>query len=156
MRYVVGFMMFMFPLAGIILIQLSLRRLWTNFTRWPFLFRAEAEIIKVIRKDAIRSADDHSGPRYAFYPVLRFQTAFGEFREFQSESGQGGDQSPYQIGSKLPVLYDPDNLMPPVIYSWGALWFIELVMILGGLLFCGAGATIYFCFGAKIFGREPI
>jgi hypothetical protein len=50
MRYVAGFMMFVFPLCGIMLIQLSIRRLWTNFTRWPFLFCAEAEIIKVIRQ----------------------------------------------------------------------------------------------------------
>ena len=156
MRYVAGFMMFVFPLAGIMLIQLSIRRLWTNFTRWPFLFSAEAEIVNVIRKDAIRSTGGHKNSRYAFYPVLRFQTAFGEVREFQSETGQGADKSPYQIGSKMPVLYDPDNLMPAVIYSWGALWFNELVMMLGGILFCGASAVIYVCFGAKILGREPV
>jgi hypothetical protein len=72
-------------------------------------------------------------------------------REFVSETGKVGSESPYHALTKLPVLYDPEGILPPQIDSWFELWGIQLILItLVGPLFIGGGALVYLAFGDRV------
>lgn len=60
----------------------------------------------------------------------------------------------YRIGETLPVLYDPDEVMPPAIDSWSSLWGVHLMCLVTGLLFWGGGASVYLTAGRRLFGGE--
>jgi hypothetical protein len=86
-----------------------------------------------------------------FFPVIRFTAPSGEQITFESESGDGGQASQYSAGQRLPVLYDPDGQLAPMIDSWWSVWGGALFQVLGGALFIGGGLLIFVAFGGQIF-----
>ena len=64
-----------------------------------------------------------------YQPILRYQRASGEVRQFIWETGRIATESPYHQGDQLPVLYDPDGVLSPRIKSFYSLWGIHLGLI---------------------------
>src|SRR5579863_7750696 len=115
MKYVLGLMLIAFPFCGGLVFLYGVRGLWTTWMRRPFLRSAVSKVVAVETQRAIGSTDDSpSQPSTAYYPILRFTTESGEVREFRSSAGKLGDSSPYTLGTTIPVLYDPDGILPPV------------------------------------------
>jgi len=152
MKYVLGLMLIAFPLGGVVVILSGLRGLWATWMRRPFLRSTVGEVVAVEKRRALSSGDESaSQPDTAFYPILRFTTESGTVREFCSATGQIRDSSPYTLGMTFPVLYDPDDLLPPTIDSWFALWGAHFICLLAGPIFLGGAALVYFTFGRRIF-----
>ena len=152
MKYVLGLMLIAFPLCGVLLILHAIRGLRRTWMRGPYLQSAVSTVVAVERQRAISSPDDSpSQPSTAYYPILRFTTESGEVKEFRSSFGKLGDSSPYAIGTTIPVLYDLDGILPPVIDSWFAVWGVDLICLLAGPIFLGGAAIVYFAFGQRIF-----
>jgi hypothetical protein len=97
--------------------------------------------------------DSGPGPEQeqGFRPILRYTTETGEVRQFVSETGQVGSESPYRMGTHFPVFYDPDDVLPPQIDSWFALWGTNLILMgVVGLVFIGCGALTFLAFGQRV------
>jgi hypothetical protein len=152
MKYILGLMLIVFPLSGVVVILSGLRGLWTTWMRRPFLQSAVGTVIGIEKRHAIGSSDGSvSQPDTAYSPILRFTTESGDVREFRSPTGQLGDSSPYTVGMTIPVVYDPDDILPPAINSWFALWGGHVICLLAGPIFLGGAAIVYFAFGHRIF-----
>jgi hypothetical protein len=151
MRYVVGFMMVAFSLAGVGLFAAGLLGLIRRFMARGRLRPAEGEIIRIdVRtehtgSDSSRTADYH-------YPEIRYRPGRGAEQTFLSEIGAGARAKRYAVGQKIGVLYDPDGEIAPMIHSWAGIWFPHLVRTIVGPLFVGAAVFIYVAFGDRIFG----
>ncbi len=152
MKYLLGLMLIVFPVGGAFTFLTGVRGLWTTWWRRPFLLSAEGTIVATQQHRAIRSTHRHaSSPHTAYNPVLRFTTESGEVREFCSPAGQLGNSSPYTIGMAVPVLYDPDDILPPTIDSWSAVWGGHMLFVIVGLIFLAGAGLVYFAFGHRIF-----
>jgi hypothetical protein len=152
MKYVLGLMLIAFPLCGLLMILVGVRGLWKTWSRRPFLRSAVGKVVKIEQCRAIGSGDESvSNPDTAYYPILQFTTESGKVREFRSPAGQLGNSPPYTLGMTIPVLYDPDDILPPAINSWFALWGGHVVCLLAGPILLGGAAIIYFAFGHRIF-----
>ena len=153
MKYVVGLMLVGFPLCGAVMILAGVQGLWTTWRRRPFLRSAVGTIVAIEQRPAINSADTHQmRPDTAYQPILRFRTESGEVKQFRSAAGKLGRSSPYRIGTTLSVLYDPDEVLPPTLDSWFALWGGHLACILAGPIFFGGAALVYVVFGRRLLG----
>jgi hypothetical protein len=152
MRYVVGVLIVFAPLFGLVFIVVGVRGLWTTWKRRPFLRPADGIIIGV-QEERVTDDDGHD-QEWKYRPILRYTTETGEVKEFVSETGQIGRESPYREGTQLPVLYDPDGVLPPRINSWFALWGTQLILIAVGPVFIGCGALIYLVFGQRVLHGE--
>src|SRR5262249_21001758 len=152
MRYVVGLMMVLSQLFGLMCIVIAVRELWTTWRRRPFMRSATGIIVGVKQEPTIGSVEFESQPGYR--PILRYTTETGEVRQFVSESGWTGRKSHYSRAAQLPVLYDPDGVLPPRINSWFALWGGHLLLIALGLISIGCGALIYVLFGQRVLHGE--
>jgi hypothetical protein len=177
MEYVLWLMLVGFSLAGAVHILAGVRGLWTTLRRRPYLRSAVGTIVAIQVGPAI-SDPDSDAPSTASFPILRFRTESGEAKKFRSALGQVGrspawrigtkpgitmhfsrasadrlKRSPkYRIGMTLPVLYDPDEVLPPTIHSWAALWGGYLACLLSGAIFFGGAAMVYVAFGDRLFG----
>jgi hypothetical protein len=161
-------------LAGAVHILAGVRGLWTTLRRRPYLRSAFGTIVAIEVGPAL-SDPDSDAPSTASFPILRFRTESGEVKKFRSAVGQVGrspayrvgritlhlwsasadrlKRSPkYRIGMTLPVLYDPDEVLPPTIDSWFALWGGHLACLLSGPIFFGGAAMVYVAFGERLFG----
>ncbi len=75
------------------------------------------------------------------HPVVEFQTANGEVVEFESPVGQ--NPPAYQVGQRVPVLYDPGRPEAATIRSFVSLWLWCLVTgLLGATLTCCASPVV--------------
>jgi hypothetical protein len=152
-KYVLGLMLVVFPLCGAVLIVAGIQGLWTTWRRRPFLRSALGTIVAVERRPAPGRTETYwKGPYIAYQPIVRFTTESGEVREFRSPAGKIGRSPMYRIGATLPVLYDPDEVLPPTIDSWFALWGGHLTCILVGPIFFGGAALVYVEVGRRLLG----
>jgi hypothetical protein len=156
MRYIAGFMMFAFFLCGIGLMIAGVREFILKFYRMSYFRRAMGSIVKVERKRQISQSDSSSWTRktqYRFFPVIKFKHLSGAEVIFQSETGDGGETSRYSVGQRIAVVYDIDDKLPPMINSFSGVWLPAILQTVGGIVFTGSAAMMYFAFGAKIFGK---
>ena len=149
MRYVVGFLMVAFFLAGAGLFIVGLRQLILRFAARHRLRRVMGEIVRIeIRQE---STDSDSGRTVELhYPEIRFRPERGGEETFLSESGVGSRVSSYAVGQKIAVLYDPDGAISPMIESWAGMWSVPLVRTIVGPLFIAGALLIYWAFGDRI------
>jgi hypothetical protein len=155
MRYVVGFMMFAFLLAGIGLVFAGVRELILKLRRMRYFRRATGSIVKVERERQMQQPDGfrHRTTQYRFFPVIKFTHLSGEEVVFKSATGDGGTTSKYRVGQRIAVVYDIDDRLPPMINSFSGVWLPVILQAVGGAVFIGGAALIFFAFGAKIFGK---
>jgi hypothetical protein len=151
MRYVVGFMMVAFFLAGLGLFATGVRGLIRRFAARRRLRRAEGKIVRIEKRQQITDNEMRRSAEY-HYPEIRFRPESGGETTFLSEIGAGARAARYAVGQKIGVLYDPDGELPPMIDSWAGIWGPRLVHTVVGPLFIFAAALIYWAFGDRIFG----
>jgi hypothetical protein len=148
-------MMAVFPLVGLLLIVSGLRGALRRRERLEHMVRLEGVVMTVTRKrqaGSIVGKRRHQRRGWMFFPVIRFTPPSGEQITFESESGDGGQTSQYSAGQRLPVLYDPEGQLPPMIDSWWSVWGGALFQVFGGAIFIGGGLLMFVAFGSKIFG----
>jgi hypothetical protein len=114
----------------------GIQGLWFTWRRRAFLRSAVGKVIKV-EMEHLNLSD--SGDDSVYFPTLRFKTDSGEVKTFRSEIGFG-PSSPYKVGMTIPVLYDPDDVLPPMIHSWATIWGGHITFLFGGLFFLGAAS----------------
>lgn len=156
MRYFVGFMMFAFLLVGSGLVIAAVREFIRKFYRMTYFRRATGSVVKIEKKRQIPQADSsfrHRKTQYSFFPVIKFKHLSGEEIIFQSEIGDAGTNSKYRVGQRLAIVYDIDNKLPPMINSFTGVWLPVILQTVGGMVFIGGAALVYFAFGARIFGN---
>ncbi len=85
--------------------------------------------------DFERSLSDSrsSSIRWAYRPLVQFQTAAGE--QFRFTSSLGSNQPVYQTGQSVPVIYDAGNPGRAEIDSFFAIW-------MGVIILAGLGAVL--------------
>src|SRR5262249_16057573 len=127
MRYVVGLMLLVFSLPRVWVGAAGLRGLWMTWRRRPFLKSAVGRIVS-LRKHV--SVSDEDGSTIVNLPVVRFTTESGEVKQFASQIGSAADNSKYRVFDTLPVLYDPDHVLPPKIDSWITLCAGHLLFVM--------------------------
>jgi len=121
MRYVIGLMIVYFPLIGLLFTVAGVRGLSTTGRRRPLLRSADGIIIGVQEDRLTGDGWSDQEQEWLYRTILRYTTERGEVREFVWETGQIGSGSPYREGAQLPVLYDPDGVLPPRInIGWKA------------------------------------
>lgn len=154
MQYVVGSMMVIFLLIGVFFVFYGLKDFRLRHQRRSHLVHVEGVVLSVKRKNPPRKnrTSPYQKQTWMFFPVIRFTSLSGEAITFQSEMGDNGQKSKYSPGQRLPVLYDPENQIPPMIDSWWGLWGSPVFMTLGGIVFVGGGVLIFVAFGDRIFG----
>src|SRR5262249_30462061 len=146
MRYLIGLGLVAFSLCGLMTWLAGIRGLWSQWRRRAFLRSAVGEIISLKRSEV--SSSDSSTAASVYHPVLRFKTASGEVKTFLSPFGTGPSPK-YKVGMTIPVLYDPDNVLPPMIDSWFAIWGGHVMLLIAGLVFLGGAAL-----GCAVFIRQ--
>jgi Protein of unknown function (DUF3592) len=155
MRFIVGAMMVIFFIAGVGLFWKGLQSLFQMIRRRPHLLSAQGTVLKVERKvdiTGVSRQERRRGSNIAHYPVIHFLNHRGESVSFRSEVGDKGRTSSYSTGQVLPVLYDPEGEMPPMIDSWSGLWLIPISLTAAGVVFVGGSILIWFAFGERILG----
>jgi len=152
MRYVVGFMMVAFFLAGVGLFAAGVRGLIRRFAARGRLRPAEGEIVRIEKRQKTTDYDMGRTAEY-HYPEIRFRPEAGAESTFLSEIGAGARALRYAVGQKIAVLYDPDGGIPPMIDSWAGIWGPHLIRTIAGPLFIFGALLIYWAFGDKILGR---
>jgi hypothetical protein len=146
-------MLIVFPLCGAVMILAGVQGLWTTWRRRPFLRSAVGTIVAIETRHVPSRTDTYwTGPYTAYQPIVRFRTESGEVKEFRSAAGKLGRSPMYRIGTTLPVLYDPDEVLPPTLDSWFALWGGHLACIVLGPIFLGGAALVYVAFGPRLIG----
>jgi hypothetical protein len=113
--------------------------LWITRRRRPFLRSAVGEVIEV---QMHYLGVPESGDDSVYTPVVRFKTAPGKVKTFRSALSIGSP-SKYKVGMTIPVLYDPDDVIPPMIDSWATIWGVHIVFLFGGLFGFGLAAFVY-------------
>lgn len=68
----------------------------------------------------------------AYSPVVEFRTMEGETVRFTDDVGTVPPD--YEVGAKVKVLYDPDDVHNAQLVSWKRLWVGPTLLIGGGLL----------------------
>jgi hypothetical protein len=141
MRHVLGLALIGFSLCGLMTFFAGIRGLWSTWRRRAFLRSAVGEVIKVEMEH--ENFSDSGTVESVYTPVLRFKTASGEVKKFRSAFGFG-PSSPYKVGMTIPVLYDPDDVIPPMIDSWVTIWAGHIALFFFGLVLLGLAALFVY------------
>lgn len=80
-------------------------------------------------------------PKYLFRPVVQFTTDRG--RRVRFVAGVAMRPAPYQVGARVPVLYEPGNPEQARINQFVDLWFYVLLRIGFGVFFVAMGLLGY-------------
>jgi hypothetical protein len=140
-----------FSIGGATSILAGGEGLWITWRRRPFLQSAVGEVIRVeMHHLGVPDSEDDS----VYTPVVRFKTASGKVQTFTSAVSVGSS-SRYKVRTTIPVLYDPDDEIPPVIDSWMTIWGCHIVFLVMGLLvgFGGAGFLYFMIFPLVLANR---
>lgn len=100
--------------------------------RW----RAEGEYVRTRTEEGSRVQ-----PKYLYRPVVQFTTNRG--RRVRFVAGVAMRPAPYQIGMRVPVLYEPGNPQQARINRFIDLWFYVLLLIGFGVFFVVMGLLGY-------------
>jgi tetratricopeptide (TPR) repeat protein len=123
---------FLVILIGLSLLSVSL---FLFLRQKLFLGRARLTSGEVI---GINQRASRHGPLR--YPVVRFQTPFGQAVEFEATVGTSFQA--YRVGQRIQVVYDPENPQKASIRSFAQQWLGCLIVGLIGTAFLCAGPVI--------------
>jgi hypothetical protein len=139
MEYMLWLMLVGCSLVGAASILAGGEGLWITWRRRLSLRSAVGEVIEV-QMHHLGTPD--SGDDSVYTPVVRFNTAPGKVKTFRSALSVGSP-SKYKVGMTIPMLYDPDDVIPPRIDSWATIWGVHIVFLFGGLVGFGLAAFVY-------------
>lgn len=124
-----------------------------------FLSRAESTQATIIDYEIVENAAPFMASASSgllYYPVLRFETPGGAVSTFTGDQGQRS--RPYEVGSRVGVLYEPDLENSRVADFWG-LWGRVVIFAGLGAVFAFLGFLTPFGFSRagrqNPFDREP-
>jgi hypothetical protein len=132
-----------FTSVGVLLVFNGLRGLSRIIRRRPYLLEATGRVVKLERVEPMPNTSDHSTPVPTYRPVVEFETISGERKRFASGFGADRKSLKLQVGSTVPVLYDHEEVVSPMIHSWASVWGSHLILIAAGLIFLGGSALTY-------------
>ena len=97
----------------------------------------------------------HNNHQLVHFPIIQYQTTTGETVTFQSETGEvtevSGDQpSKYYVEQILPIAYDPQGRLQPMLDSWWGIWGGTVSSLIGGIVFVLGNGLSWLVFGQKI------
>lgn len=120
MQIVVGSMLMLFALAGAALLVNAALELLRVMRRKHALVKATGVVREVVKEWHVgdgsqKKSGGLSRRNYRFFPVIEFERANGVKTRFKSSIGDTGAQTRYQVGQQLPVLYDPQDVLEPMI-----------------------------------------
>jgi hypothetical protein len=90
------------------------------------------EVLGTVVGNSYSTTNDGGTESGAYYPVVEFTGSDGQTVRFTD--GAGSLPPDYQIGARVPVLYDPESNPPARIRSWKRLWFVPVLLVVIGLL----------------------
>jgi hypothetical protein len=163
-RMLVGGMMVLFFLTGLGLAGQALRLLLLIQQRRPHLMLTQG-IVKEYRGERPGSSTSggfkvyfstkksHRKNRLHYFPRVEYLTPSGERHTFESPHGDHGPKRRYRVGQTVPVLFDPEGRIEPVIQDRLGIWFKPLNIGLAGLLSLGGSLIIWVAFGQQILGQ---
>jgi hypothetical protein len=140
MEYALWVMLVGSSIVGAASIHAGCEGLWITWRRRPLLRSAVGEVIRVEMHHL--NLDCDSGDDSVYTPVVHFKTAPGKVKTFRSPLSVGSS-STYKVGTTLPVLYDPDDVIPPMIDSWATIWGVHIGFLFGGLFGFESAAFLY-------------
>jgi hypothetical protein len=143
--------MTLFIFGGLGLFALLAGVIW-GFKRAEFLrsgVRAQGVVVDQF-KSVSRAVDDEdrkarTGPNISYYPVVEFASARGEAIRFQGSTGSGVPE--YEIGTRVIVVYQPNDPQQAKILSFSQFWLGPLVVSIAGLVFFSMGVGAFFLIG---------
>ena len=98
--------------------------------------RARGEFIRVKTEDGVKLEQ-----KYLYRPVVRFRTRDGHTIKFSPSISMR--PSPYQVGDRISILYEPDHPKQAQINRFIYLWFYSIMFISFGFLTMGMGLLFY-------------
>jgi hypothetical protein len=137
--YAIGLVAVALALVGFYLIYSGASAFWLTVRRWRYLIEADGVVVRHIRDEPTTNLDGGTVV-LSYRPVVRFQNRQGQTTEFSSAFGSNDLRQKHPVGSRMPVLFDPDGVLPPRIRSWSSLWGTSLLLVVGGLIFLGGAA----------------
>jgi hypothetical protein len=142
------FLSILFLLVGVGLLAWGVLRLLRQRATIARSLPAEGTIIELQRQRAegeyVRTPAGEGTqiqPKLLFRPVVQFTTAHG--RRVRFVTGVAVRPAPYQVGARVPVLYDPDDPPRAQIDRFLYLWFHVLLLIGFGTFFTAMGLLGY-------------
>ena len=106
-----------------------------------FLARAVETDAMVARHERRVSRSASGGPdTAAYFPVFSFTTSEG--RRMEVIGGVGGDPPVWRSGETLRLLYDPRDPSRAEPASLASLWFMELLLGVGGAMLAGTALAM--------------
>ena len=168
-----AFLVLGLALVGVWLLSSSVKQFSLKRKHLPHMERVEGTVVDV-KKKAQRTTTENgrTTTTYANFPVIQFTRASGETVTFTSEVGdvtirrrrrvtldsgvsvQMGKtrttESEFQRGEKLPVLYDPDDALKPMIDGVSNIWMSEISMAMGGVAFFAGAIIIAAIYGPRL------
>ena len=160
-------------LVGVWLLSSSVKQFSLKRKHLPHMERVEGTVVDV-KKKAQRTTTENgrTTTTYANFPVIQFTRASGETVTFTSEVGDvtirrrrrvtpgsgvtvqvgktGTTETEFQRGEKLPVLYDPDGALEPMIDGVSNIWMPEISMTMGGVAFLAGAIIIAVIYGPRL------
>ncbi len=84
-------------------------------------------VVDIVQKMGSCSADNGiGGSCYVYSSVVEYVNTNGDKVKFTSNFGR---PSPDAIGKNVKVVYDPKNIYSAEIYSFGAVWFLPVLLL---------------------------
>lgn len=126
--------------GGVGLTALIIGGLW-GYQRWK-LFRigevGDGQVVECCLSNGTSqtNTETRSG-RLQYYPVIEFVTERGVRRRFRGATGANVPE--FEIGTHLPVRYDPGNPAAAQIATFSQFWLGPLALSIFGFLFLAGG-----------------
>jgi hypothetical protein len=98
--------------------------------------RVRGEFIRVKTEDGVKLEQ-----KYLYRPLIRFRTRDGRTIRFTPSIAMR--PTPYQIGDRISVLYEPDRPSQAQINRFIYLWFYSIMFIAFGFFTLGMGSLFY-------------
>jgi len=96
---------------------------YAGYVGWKLQTGGESTEGTVIRLDEQSDAD---GGCCTYVPVVEFDAGG---RAYSFEGGTASDPPAYQVGERVPVIYDPSNPQTAQIDKWSERWLFPMLII---------------------------
>ncbi len=117
---------------------------WLGYQQYQFTQRAQRSQGRVVEIEQVisKSVDRNKRDSVSLYPVYEFSTPQGGIITLRASTG--GNESPYQIGDSVEVLYDPIDPKNASIATFSQLWLGTMISSGLGILFIIISTIVFF------------
>ena len=146
MHIILILMMIGLIVTGFWLVKSSISGLLLRRTIVPELVKTQGLVTEIHTETRLqvetgdRKRKHHNNHQLVHYPIIQYQTTTGETVTFKSELGDvtqmsSGQPSKYYVEQILPIVYDPQGRLQPMIDSWWGIWGGLVSSLVGGVVF---------------------